>query len=305
VIGSFLFPLIFIVGVGQQPDTNAADSGSSGSTDQHLTNSGKEFKDPFAEPETPANPAKKPAITSPTESATPTTEQPPAEEQNPTENPVSPAPSAQPSQVTPSVNENSKAPSVTNKSDQFQFPKSGNVRGPVSQEFQAEENFSKGTPVGTWNFELDGGAGFNLNRRPNQLDFEAQGGYRLFDKIELNAILYWRFITERMLGLLVEPSWTYQMTGWQKTRMDLRLGLGTGWVLLGRHGQDFQLGYFPVRIGASVLFYALKSFSIVLSANTEMYLFQIDSDHHFTNLAASSKGIPTQIMTTAGLRWEF
>ncbi|PIR22669.1 MAG: hypothetical protein COV44_06760 [Deltaproteobacteria bacterium CG11_big_fil_rev_8_21_14_0_20_45_16] len=276
---------------------------------EFTTNSGEEFRDPFADPDLPGDEMREPLDEAPDEmpGGQDSGIEPKILDEGPTEG-MSPgsSPSETPTAapvVEPDVNQPGSLPEIRSPSDEFEFP-TDEVGGAISEDLLAKEVGKSGSLVGGWNYMLDAGAGFNFNRRPAQVHLEMEGGYRLLKQIEINAILYYRFISQRNLGLLIVPSWILPLST-SKNRIDLRLGVGTGWVLTGVRGNDFQLGLFPVRASGSLFFYALPRFALVLSTDVEMYMFQVDTDSNAKNFLDDKKGPPSQLITTAGIRFEF
>jgi len=282
---------------------------SPGEDNGFTTNSGEEFRDPFADPDLPGDEDKEPLDETPDEmpDGPDSGIEPKAPDVGPTEGmtpdegqiePPAGAPSLEPSVAPPA-----SSPEIRTPSDEFEFP-TNDIEGPISEDLLAKEAGKSGTAVGGWNYMLDAGAGFNFNRRPTQVHLEMEGGYRLMKQLEINAILYYRFISQQNLGVLIVPSWVVPLSS-SKNRIDFRLGVGTGWVLTGVRGNDFQLGLFPVRVSGSIFFYAMPQFALVLSTDIEMYMFQVDTDSNAKNFLDDKKGPPSQLITTAGIRFEF
>jgi len=197
------------------------------------------------------------------------------------------------------------APAVKSQDEEFQLPAVEQPRGPISEDFGARETFDSSTEKGAWSFEFTAGLGANLKRRQNQIYFETKTGYRLDDKIELNGVVYMRFIKDRMLGFLFYPTYTWRVTKREAKRIDVYAGVGTGWTLLGLRGNDFQIGYWPLRVGGGGLYYLRPDFALVANMAVETYLLSVDTDGKYRGFLGSSDGMPTQVLLGAGVRWEF
>lgn len=269
-------------------------------SDVPTTNDGEEFVDPFADPEaSEPEPQPQPAPAPP-----PEPQPAPAVDQA---EPATPAPVPAPAPA-PSPSLRPSGPQIQTPSDNFNMPAPEPEQGPADQEFTTKAKFQEGTAKGTWFLDFSTGGGFNIQRRPNQLHHEIEGGRRLFKQFELSGVLYWRHdlgFDERNLGLLVYPSWTFRLNKGGDKRFDLRTGIGTGWILTGIRGSDFQLGYFPIRLGANLIAYGYANFAIFFGADLEFYLFTIDTDGNYEGLLGSSEGVPTQAMAQLGVRFEF
>lgn len=277
------------------------------SSPEFTTNSGESFEDPFASPDAPGDATQIPSNPAPSE-GTP----PPADFNSA---PVAPAPSAAPvptPPMAPSAPITPQAPPVAPpvappiQGPDFDFPDIEEPRGARTENLESVRLLRRGTPVGSWIFSPEFGAGIEVNERPNQLHFELEGGYRLFENFDLNGVLSYRFFDDRVLSLLVMPSYAFRLTNQrQDYRIDLRTALGIGWALQGVRGSDFQIGNFPVKASVAGLFYITPKLAFSLSTDLEAWLFSVDTDGKSQNLLSAKGGVPTQFIPSIGLRWEF
>jgi len=256
--------------------------------EEFKTNSGESFKDPFADPEALPPSAPQPA---------------PA----PQEIPINPAAQAtpDPAERLPPAPLITPPPNLPSPSD-FNFPDAKEPRGARSQDLDPVRGLKAGTKIGTWNLGFDLGAGMNFNRRPSQIHFEVEGGFRLYENFDLNGIIEARYMKDRILGFYVMPNYSWRMSAPHKTyRVDLRAGLGTGWVFRGFKGNSYQNGYFPVRTSVAGIFYPSPRWAFVVSLDAEVFLFRVDTNGKSFNEISSAKGPPAQLIPTVGVRWEF
>jgi hypothetical protein len=188
----------------------------------------------------------------------------------------------------------------------IEFPEIDEPSGPRTQDLDPIKDLEAGTTIGKWNLGLDLGGALNMNRRPSQLFFEIEGGYRLWEKIDINALLSYRLKTDKVLGLLVMPYYNWRLTKPLKTyRVDLRAGVGTGWLFRSFRGNTFQVGHLPIRTSVAGIFYPSSRWALVLSLDYEVWLFRVDSDGASKNEFSNSNGVPMQFIPTAGVRFEF
>lgn len=290
MISIFLSVLIF---VGQASDVDVTNS------EEYRTNSGEEFKDPFADPEIGV-PEEEPTEPE-TQEEQPATEQEPDVQGSEAE---PEAPSLEDS-IEPAAGPSIDAPAVKSPDEEFQLPAVEQPRGPISEDFGAREIFDSSTKEGAWSLEFTTGLGANLKRRQNQVYLETKAGYRLDDHLELNAVGYFRFVKDRMLGFLFYPTYTWRVTKREAKRIDVYAGLGTGWTLLGVRGNDFQIGYWPLRVGSGGLYYLQPDFALVANLSIETYLMSVDTDGKYRGFLGGSDGMPAQILLGAGVRLEF
>jgi len=291
-------------------------SGNVFAQEEFKTNSGESFKDPFADPDAPSEvPSNPPAPPAPESESQPlpgpdefpgepaATPAPAPVERLPPPPPLPPAPTQMP--VPEPVVAPSPKPTLPSPSD-FDFPEMKEPKGPRTEDIDPVRALKEGTKVGTWNLGFDLGAGTNFNRRPNQFHFELEGGYRLYENFDLNGIIEMRFMKDRILGFYVIPNYSWRMTPLYKTyRIDLRAGLGTGWVFRGYKGSTYQTGYFPIRTSGAAIFYPGPRWAFVVSLDLEVFLVRVDSDGKSRNEISHKKGPPTQLIPSVGIRWEF
>lgn len=279
--------------------------------DEFTTNSGENFQDPFAVPseqQAPAQDLEELTFEEPNFEE-PNFEEPNFEEpespidESLTPEPLVPVPPSSGEPVSPLPG---FAPSSSSfeedLEDDFVVPEPEGGRGPISQDFQAREEFEPGTPQGAWQITPKIGFGLGVYDRPSQLSLELEAGYRIRKKLEVNGVIGFRFLEDRLLKFLVQPTWTIRLTGRDAKRIDLRSGVGLGWALLGVQGSDFQIGYFPLRLTTQGLFYINRALALVGGFNLDTYLFGIDSDFQFVDFPG---GPPTQLLLNAGIRIEF
>lgn len=236
--------------------------------------------------------------------------EPKAEEQQPQPKVQQPQPAIDPTpepEATPEPQAPVAVPDQPNQKPRrnFRLPEVEGTEGPVSQEFRRKEFTERGTPVGTWGYNFDIGGAINTNRRPTQVAFELEGFYRIWESFEVHGLLNFRFVDDRILGILVMPTWNFKLTERSETRIDLQVGLGMGWVLRGIQGIDYQFGYFPLRPSISSIFYAYEDFAIIASLEPEIFLYRVDTAGRATNELGASQGPPSQLQITAGLRFEY
>jgi hypothetical protein len=185
----------------------------------------------------------------------------------------------------------------------FNFPDLEEFKGPVTQEVVQKEQTYIGTPIGAWNLGLGVGMGINVNRRPQQVQFEVVGGYRLKSDLEVGGILSYRFIDDKLLGMIATGKKYWRITKAPEMRIDLGAGGGLGWTLRAR-SSTFTEGRFTVRAQGESLFYVTPVFALTTSAALEFFMFGITSDGEGVNLM-NGGGPPTQFILVAGSRWEF
>ncbi len=280
--------------------------------EEFRTNSGEEFRDPFADA-----PADNPNTTNPSPSA-------PVQASPSLSPPATPAQTVNPSSVTPPMPSSAEPPPAvipnetprpvldeglgvpSDRTKRIEFPEVDEPSGPRTQDLDPLRDLGPGTEVGTWNLGIDLGGAINANRRPSQIHLEVEGGYRLLEKFDLNGILHYRFLKDKVLGFLVMPYYSWRLSDVFKTyRIDLRAGLGTGWLMRSFRGNSFQVGHLPVRASVSGLFYPSSRWAIVLSLDYEIWLLRVDSDGKSYNEFSNKNGLPMHFTPTAGIRFEF
>lgn len=271
-------------------------------TQPPLTNSGENFKDPFAEeiqPEeaTPSNTLPKstppaPQVTSPTQPSAPSSnDEPEFEDFAPQQNSNLPPP--------PLMEE--PAPTLTPKRD-FNFPQIEQFKGPVDQEVLQLERSVENTRLHSWNMGVGLGMALNLNKRHQQIHSEVNGGYRLYRLFEVGGILSTRLMTDKLIGLIGTAKGFYTLARPQGMRLDLGYGGGLGWTFRAAHN-TFNEGRFTVRLQTDFLFFPFPEFAIVLMSAYEGFLFSVFSDG--TENLMKKGGAPSQVLLTLGTRWEF
>jgi hypothetical protein len=160
--------------------------------------------------------------------------------------------------------------------------------------------------VGAWNLALQGGAAFKVNRSPSQVNFEIEGGYRIWRSLELNGYFNLRFINDKNIGFGFMPSYAWRVTSPDQIRIDVRPTAGLGWSLRSIRGSTFQLGYFTMRAGCDGVFYFFRNFSMIAGMKLETFLVRTETGGQgTTNELGASGGPPTQFLTSVGLRFEF
>ena len=281
--------------------------------EEFKTNSGETFKDPFADPDAPESAGKPEAAPASTPESTPVpgpqdfpSEGPPNSEAAPVppEPPVERLPAPPPLPAAP-ITAPAPKPALPSPSD-FNFPDVKEPKGPRTQDIDPIRELKVGTKIGTWNLGFDLGAGTNFNRRPNQFHFEVEGGYRLYENIDFNGIIETRFMKDRILGFYFMPNYSWRISApYKNYRVDLRAGLGTGWVFRGFKGNSYQTGYLPIRTSFAGVFYPSAGWAFVVSLDVEVFLLRVDSDGKTRNELGNSKGPPAQLIPTVGVRWEF
>lgn len=271
-----------------------------------LTNSGEAFQDPFA-PSAPAPSNITPSNVPPSNMApssspvVPSGSDPQFEEISPNAPSETVPNGLAPSGVAPPNSVGPIAPPPVKKD--FSFPELEEFKGPVTQEVvQKEQNFI-GTPVGAWNMGLGIGMGLNINRRNQQVQFETQGGYRLYEQFELGGVVSYRFINDALIGFIFTGNGFFRLTEPPGRRIDLKLGGGLGWTLRAPKTK-FTEGRFTLRAQTGLLVYISPGFALTADAALESFIFSVDSNGDSTNLMKGG-GAPTQLMLTLGSRWEF
>lgn len=197
------------------------------------------------------------------------------------------------------------APSVSGPENAFEFPKFDGAQGPISEEVFQSQMMARRAPPGTWQWSFKPGIGLNINRRPAQMSFETELGYRIWKSLDLNLLANFRFMKDRMAGLVLMPSYTFNLKISNLNRFDLRLGIGTGWILRGISGAGFQYGYLPVRTDMQLTYYALPKFGLFASVGTESHLLRVSTEGEYYNEFQGPNGPPTQALIHLGIRLEY
>ncbi len=280
----------------QEAEKAAEQATPAESAEEFKTNSGEEFKDPFAEPVpdnansvAPSSPA-----TTPTAPATAPTQAPSAS--------PSPAPAVmEPSPINPAP----EAPKVPG-ADDLKFPTPIEPTGPRTQDIDPVRKLEEAAVKHKWYLAAEFGAGLNINRRPNQLHLEVEGAYRFSERWSLALIANYRIFKDRILGFFLMPGYFWKLTDSYSTyRVDFQVGLGTGWVFRGFKGSTYQVGYFPVRTSTAFVFYPSASWAMTAGVDNELYLYRVDSDGTSINEMSHKKGPLAQFVPTIGVRYNF
>jgi hypothetical protein len=187
----------------------------------------------------------------------------------------------------------------------FEFPFEDGPSGPVSQQVFRKKMSAMIAPKGSWFLSLRPGIAYSLNKRPFQLGFEMEGSYRLLEKLDLNLLVGYRFLKDRIFGGIFMPSWNFHLTKDAESRVDLRLGLGLGWYLQGVRGSDFQFGQFPIRMDSQLAYYVYPKLALLLNVGFEAFVFRVDTGGVATNQISEEGGMPFQGLAGFGLRFEF
>lgn len=275
-----------------------AQTDSQETTEAPRTNSGDVFQDPFADPgaQSPATQENQPSL-QPEES--------PAVLPTPEENPETP-PSVAPEQAAPAIVPEPSAPVVRDQVDEFQLPKTDEVKGPVDQDVYSEEKFERAVFEKNWFLMVEPiGAGFNLKKRKNQYHGEVEGGYRFSRNFELSMVIYARFYKDRMLGFLFMPYYILPIGDQSKQKNEMRFGLGTGWTLLGVRDYDYQIGYWPIRVTANHLYYFTPRIALSSGIDYEAYVSSVDTDGNQSNLLGKNDGPYMEVDLNFGVRFDF
>jgi hypothetical protein len=296
-----------------------------------VTNSGESFQDPFSNPnaaevQQPAEnplPSESPNLGSPvaeppkgineipapstTLTPEPTLEPAPAPSLTPTPAPAATPPSTfapPPSEEPVMEPELAPPPSMlppAPKND-FSFPETEEFQGPIDRNVVRTEFASASTRIGTYNLGLGLGAGFNMNKRHQQIHMEVNGGYRLYQYFEVGGIVSARFVKDKIIGMIAMAKGFYPLTGPSSLRMDFAYGGGLGWSLRAAHS-TFNEGRLTVRLQSELLAYPFPKFAITLMTAFETFLLAAYSDD--TRNLMSNGGPPSQLILTLGTRWEF
>lgn len=280
-------------------------------SDSAETNSGEPFKDPFADQaplETP-DPSMLPFEPDPIlEAPLPSGDVPIFRPEIPNSEPslqpqVSPVVSPMPSAPTP-VATPLPSPSPSEQPRVFEFPEQEDVKGPSSVDYVTARRFEDEKKVKTWNINPSFGAGFNLNRRYNQIHIEFSGGYRWKEGWELGGGFYYRTVKDDLIGFLGTVKRSFLLKNTRELRIEALPGASLGWALRkAPSGTKFAEGRMPFRLGSDFNFYPMPRFAVTTLVALEMFLFAIDTNGEGTNFF--SKGLPTQAVLTVGTRWEF
>lgn len=180
------------------------------------------------------------------------------------------------------------------------------TRGPKSSKFDRAEKFTNVAPTGTWNMAFEVGPAFNINRRPSQVAFQIEGGYRIWKTLDLNGLMYFRARDDRVLGFQFLPTWTFPKLFGSIERFDVRAGMGMGWSFRGIRGSDFQIGYFSMRATAGLYYYLLRNLSLNFSLDIDSFLYRVDTGgDNATNELSGDGGPPLQWIPHFGVKFEF
>lgn len=307
-----VFAIAFALFVGQSPDVDPAD--------EPVTNSGETFQDPFAneEPDADVPALEEPASgevdrdtrsdDSPSESDlpfsgeeievdpnAPAPELPPAE--IPVEQPVE-TQDALPGGPELKVVEPPPAPPK-----EFRFPEVEKGEGPVMQEIIESQMTSAETPLGTWFISPRVGGAFRLNKAPNQLSVEIDGGYRFWRTVEIIGIVTSQFIDDINLGFLAGLRGWMRLTQPPTVRIEWGYGGAVGWTMRAPNDK-FEDGRLTVRLQSDLAFYAFPKIALTTTLGAQTFLWAITTDGKAKNIIKSS-GPPTQLFIQAGVRFEF
>lgn len=185
----------------------------------------------------------------------------------------------------------------------FEFPAmNSSPQGPKTQEILRAEQASEVTPEGAWSLGLLGGGGFNLHRRNNQAAFEFFTDYRIQNRGDLGVHISYRVGGDWVLGFLVTYKYFFRLTQEGAWRIEVAPMAGLGWHALADKVK-FNQGRMPIRYGAELVAYALPRFAVITQTVFESFLFGYDVERNFKHYF-SNGGLPTQILVTAGVRFE-
>jgi len=186
----------------------------------------------------------------------------------------------------------------------FEFPSiNSSPQGPKTQEILRAEQASEVTPEGAWSLGFLGGGAFNANRRNNQAAFEFYTDYRIQNRGDLGVHLSYRVGGDWILGFLVTYKYFFRLTSDGIWRIELAPMAGLGWHALADKVK-FNQGRMPIRYGAELVAYALPRFAVITQTVFESFLFGYDTEKKFKQYFTNG-GLPTQILVTAGVRFEF
>ncbi|TVQ79511.1 MAG: hypothetical protein EA369_04625 [Bradymonadales bacterium] len=223
------------------------------------------------------------------------------EEEFPAEEAAPPAPRPpQPGRVDDFLPEDTDSRPSPSLDPGLRFPERERLRGPVSEDFlRREEPTAEISPAETWHIGFRTGVAPGLKDRKGQAYLEIDGGYRFNRNFELSGILHYRTIEDRVLTVLVLPSYRFILWRGRNLGLDLRLGLGTGWSLRGIQGNDFQFGHFPIRTHIGLIFYTPQGFAVMAALDTESFLWETETG------GDSGSKFQSQGLLGVGLRFEF
>jgi hypothetical protein len=192
-----------------------------------------------------------------------------------------------------------EAPAAPQINPGLKLPEAERPRGPVSEDIFRSRQIGTRPELSKWHFYAGGGVAPGLVDRPGQIHFELATGYQMSEGFEWTGLLHYRTREDRVLSLIVLPSWRWRIYEKTSLRIDLLAGAGLGWSFRGIQGNDFQFGHFPVRTRAAALFYAAQGFAIVTSLDTESFLMEYEVGEGTRFLFQS------QALFGAGVRFEF
>jgi hypothetical protein len=178
------------------------------------------------------------------------------------------------------------------------------LKGPVAEDYLASERARSETKAKTWNVNPSFGAGFNLNRRNNQVHFETSGGYRLDEIWEVGGAVYYRFVKDSLLGFVATGKRNFVLRDSRDLRIDCLAGGGLEWAMRKPPSTaKFSEGRMGFRLSSEFLFYPFPRFAITSLVGIESFLFSVTTKGDWTSFFR--KGLPTQLLVTVGTRWEF
>lgn len=255
-----------------------------------LTNTGEVFQDPFSE--------------TPMEEVPP----PPAPSASPEIAPQSSASSPSPA-ASPETNTELNPLSAPNSSPAssprvIEFPEPEEVGGPKAQDYFEAEALGQRNRVGTWNLGGAFGMGYRINKVPNQVHMELNGGYRIEKDWELGGVVSYRFVSQWFLSFLVMAKYIWTLSKSQNFQIDWAPSFGTGWTHFSLNAKEFTRVRWAWRINSDFLFYASPQFALVGLVGLETYILDYISGEGFSNPGRGG-GWPTAGLFGLGVRFEF
>src|SRR5262245_43671495 len=223
---------------------------------------------------------------------------PPAELAPPPPDLVAPPPPVPP--PAPSI---APAPLEAPRAKPFQFPQPTN-EGPTTERVIENQRQEAATAPGDWAAGFGVGSAMNMNRHVTQMAFDLRGGYRLDANWEVGLLTYYRFVNVKYIGILAMGRYQFRLTDISKFRTELAFTAATGWAFRSKGSNGFNEGRWPFRAESEILLYAMPQWALTAMIGIETHILNYSNSTKYTNLM-KGKGPPTQILLTAGTRYEF